>query len=171
MIRLQLNRAVLTPFLGQFWLANHSMLYMHISRPLPTISVIHIKMFHAWDAFSCFFGFRNTNDTEIKYNNSIHHWHSYCYTNHYCHHDHSQSSSSSSSLSPTITPTLLNLSSRSLKVMRNHERTRYARETREGREIRMSSVACRNPSSLRSRRLKGSTGSWENEARDGHTRG
>ena len=132
MIRLRLNRAVLTPFLGQFWLANHSMLYIHISRPLPTISVIHIKMFHAWDTFSCFFGFRNTNDTEIKYNNSIHHWHRYYYTNYYCHHDHSpSSSSSSSSLSPTMTPTLLNLRSRSLKVMRGHQRTRRARETRK----------------------------------------
>ena len=42
--------------------------------------------------------------------------------------------------------------------MRDHGRTRHARETREGRETSVSSVACRNPNSLRSRRLKGNTG-------------
>lgn len=29
------------------------------------MSVIHINTFHTCDTFPCFFGFRNTNDTEI----------------------------------------------------------------------------------------------------------
>ena len=149
MMRLRLNRAVLTPFLGQFWLANHSMLYIHISRPLPTISVTHIKMFHAWDTFPCFFGFRNRNDTEINYNtNSVHHWHRYI----------------------MLTTTVTTLRSRSLKVMRGRERTTHARNTRGKKDAR-TSLACRTTSGLRSRSSKGNMGSWKNGPRYGDTRG
>ena len=57
--------SLLTLFLGQICVANHSWLYRHIRSPLPTMSVIHINTFHTCDTFPCFFGFKNTNDTEI----------------------------------------------------------------------------------------------------------
>lgn len=65
---------LLTLSLGQICVANHSWLYRHIRSPLPTMSVIHMNTFHTCDTFPCFFGFKNTNDTETARVKNSHKW-------------------------------------------------------------------------------------------------